>query len=63
MKKLDPCIGVGFIIRNHNDFVELTQSLEFLKESPNSIFGIQDVKIMPKNDDIDWHKIVPGNLQ
>ena len=56
IKKVDPWIGVGFIIRSHKDFQEVTSRIEELNKSPNSLFGIKEMRVKPKNEDIEWHK-------
>ena len=54
IKKLDPWIGIGFIIRSYTDFLSLTSKIEELNRSSNYLFGINEVKITPDKDDFDY---------
>ena len=54
IKKLDPWIGIGFIIRSYADFLNLTSKIEELSSSSNYLFGIRDLKITPDGDDFDF---------
>jgi hypothetical protein len=59
IKKVDPWIGIGFLIRSYSDFQSLTKKIEELNKSPHSLFGIQETHIKPKKVDIDWRNHSP----
>lgn len=45
IKKIDPWIGIGFVITSYKDYTDFMIKIERYNSSPDAIFGLQDMKV------------------